>query len=216
MGDNKIRDFQTLYDGIIRYVKWLAGHRSSDHILMQPDELEGELLYECWKGWLHYGERDLTEGELKAIVRKMMDNRIGELYARYYHTHRKHEAHLLDIDDEDVLIVNTDLSMENSAATYVDSCERFAMFVSSLTDDEYDVVRAVLQPDFRIYQQVMLESWRKKFVYNGREVITITPNMVANALHMDKKYVKHLWENVRQKWRVAYVQEGKTEDEAEQ
>ena len=62
----------------------------------------------------------------------------------------------------------------------------------------------VLEPDYRVYQQVMLETWRKAQVYSGREVIAMGPTLLADAMHMDKKRMRLLWESIRTKWRNIY------------
>ena len=78
--------FEEVYEALERFVHHLALQKANGAVLMDRDELTGELFEEMVKGYNHYGH--LPKGQLLAVIRKMMDNRIAELTYKYYLTHR--------------------------------------------------------------------------------------------------------------------------------
>jgi hypothetical protein len=164
---------------------------------MQADELEGELFYECWKGWNHYGEGRLPDAELLAVIRQMLRNRVNELYVAHHKTHRKHAQTVLDITELEHAIGGED------AITLVESYERFAQWLRELTPAEFDVVQAILGPDERVYAQLKLAHWRKEWVY-ARGKVKVTPELMAEALHVPLPDMRVTWEGITKKWRARY------------
>ena len=193
MGD--ISSVVALYEALDAYVHWLAYRREvSTHVLLRRDELEGELYLEIVRGWVIYAPKKLQGDELLAVVRKMMDNRITTLYRKYMLTHREAELHVVCVDD--VLRLSSDRNTE----AYVDSREKVAAFFDLLLTDERAVVDALLGDDVRVWQQLLLRTMRKAFVFNDYTV-RITSDVVADALHFNRAYARRLWRSICAKWR---------------
>src|SRR3990167_8635608 len=72
-----------VYDDLVKFVKWLASSNHDDsNIMMDYDEIVGELMLELVKGVAHY--KHLERKKLLAVIKRMMDNRISELRYKYY------------------------------------------------------------------------------------------------------------------------------------
>ena len=81
--------YKALYKFVLK-VCWEKG--DPNNIMMDGDELFGELLEEIAKGLKHYA--DLPYNQKLAVIRSMLDNRVAELRYKYYVTHRK--QHVFD------------------------------------------------------------------------------------------------------------------------
>lgn len=220
---------ESLYDKLRRFIRWLSQKSATDHPLLQPDELEGELCYELVHGFLYYENLVSDEEEMLRIIRRMLHNRVGELVYRFHITHRKEEISTVDIDSlvglDDVAsdgivdyagvnstypdigeafydeILDNELTQDiPDPQELAEFSEDYAMFVKSLTPKEMEVVTAILSEDRRVRQQVILTAMRKGMVYKNPSV-TITPEIVGEALHLDKKQIYKLWSSIRRKWR---------------
>jgi hypothetical protein len=98
--ERTIQSPEELFEELRRYVRWLSSRKSrANNVLMMQDELEGELSLELFKGWLYYNDKGLSDGELLAVVRRMLDNRISELMRMYYRTSRLASSSNESLDD---------------------------------------------------------------------------------------------------------------------
>lgn len=193
-----IETIEDLYNRLHRYIGWLAYTKSSDaNVLTQSDELEGELLAEMVYGYQYYKDQKLEDDDLLYVIKRMLDNRIGELIHRFYGTHRQAEA---TIDDYDGLISEPD-SGAVSPEEYVEAAELVQGFYDILTVDELDIVHVLINQDQRIARRIRLIGIRKTFVYK-EPVVTINADLVADALHRGRSEVRALWCSIRSKWRA--------------
>lgn len=191
---DEIKSVEDLHARLERYIRWLASVRATDHILLRQDELVGYLSEELVHGWLYYSKNGLSAGELLAVVRKMLDNRVSELMYRFYKTHRMAEANIADLDDVDN--VSTGCSLED----FLDSKDRCSRFYESLAEAEKRIVDVLLNFDNRVRQQIILRAYRRSFVFQS-PVIKVGYRVVADALHMNRAETKRLWESICKKWR---------------
>lgn len=233
MDGEEINNLDDLYQQFYRYIHWLAHCLNKDHklhILLSDDDLAGDLFEELVKGWRHYGDK-LPTDQLLRVIRKMLDNRIGELIYKYHVTYRRHDAKAISYDvlmealdgqiwenprelaehwrDKRVAIAMFRQSAEQSRFTtsnsYMenldDSARRTDQFLNSLTLEEYRIVEAILTNDKRVGQQIKLRGIRKKFVYQNGGTIRINADLIADALHVDRPAVRRLWRSIKKKWR---------------
>lgn len=191
---DEIGTVEELHARLDKFIKWLAYRRASGHILMQADELEGYMYEELVHGWQYYGKRGLSTGALLAVVRRMLDNRIGELVHRFYKTHRSVEATMMNLDD--CVSMADGVSMEER----VRSSEKFDKFWNMLDEQEQDIVAALLNFDNRVRQQVILRGYRRSYVFASC-VVRIDSSLIADALHYSRTDARHLWSSIRRKWR---------------
>lgn len=194
--NTEIATVEELYDRLQKFIHWVCWRRSSEHILMRRDEIEGELYLEMVKGWLYYKDEGLSSGQLLAVMRKILDNRIGELVHKFYSTHRRDEHNIIDYDS---MWAETDSRM--SPEDLAEHRDAFTMFLDTLSEDERQVVDLLLHPDFRLAQQMALSSMRKSWVYKN-PTVTANPRIISEALHIEYTYAKELWAGIRRKWRI--------------
>jgi len=182
--------FDSLYEKLDLYIHWLASRNATAHPLMDREELRNDLLYEVIKGWKYYEEAQLPNGQLLAVIRKMLDNRISELKYKYFITGRKVEVKSECYDD-----MEFELSDDDSLA---ESREKVEHFLTLLTEAEFDVVRAILRDDDRIRQQIRVRTARKSFVYK-KTIMRINFALVAEAMHEGPEF-REVWNSIRDKW----------------
>ena len=193
--EQPIKTIEDLYNRLSRYVSWLAYTKSSDNVLMQSDELEGELLAEMVYGFQYYKDQDLGDSDLLYVIKRMLDNRIGELIHRFYGTHRQAESTMDDYDE----LVSKPSDAAPDPERYVEHTELLCEFIESLTVDEQELVAVLLSQDERIAKRIRLVAVRKTFVFKEPH-ISINADLVADALHKDRQEVRAIWCSVRRKW----------------
>lgn len=195
-----ITTVEMLYTHLNRYIKWLSyRHANMHNVMLQPDELEGELLFELVKGWMYYQQKGLSSPDLLKVIKRMLTNRIAELKYRFYCTHRHAELGAVELDSLVDSLGDSTMDPESR----FDSSSRVHAFMNYLTPFELSLVLYLLQPDRRLGQQIKLLGYRKTFVYK-QPTITLGPDMVAKALHFDVQVVRSAWRAVKQKWNSMY------------
>lgn len=220
--NDRIESVEELYEKLRKYIHWLAyrANRKQDlHILLQPDDLAGELFCELVYVWRHYEDRDdLDADTMIRIVKVSLDNRIRELICAYHWTHRKQEYHNVSLehafpDDSQDADPGETIHQWTPGWTPIDeytvpdpqelieSNSRIAKFLRCLTAPEREIVEAILCMDERVARQARLVGTRKAFVYKTGGTVTMNFNLVADALHMDRKECQLLWRSIRHKWR---------------
>ena len=211
---------EELYDKLQRYIHWLAhnANRTHDlHILLQPDDLAGELFLEMVSVYRHYEDRDdLDADTMIRIVKKSLDNRMKNLIMFFHVTHRSEDARTLslDTDREPVDTVNYWMPLIEASELAIgeqyeipdpqallESSGRLNEFLRSLTAAERKIVESILCMDERVARQCKLVGTRKAFVYQNGGTVTINFRIVADALHLDRKECQKLWQTIRHKWR---------------
>jgi len=184
---------EELYDKLNKYIHWLAAKKATDHVLMEREELEGELYEQLVYGWMYYRDRGLTVGELLAVIKQMLNNRISELKYRFYLTHRSAEKEMMDLDD-------LECDGPPDPEHIVEHMLRFSGFLDTLECGERTIVDAILWPDKRMCDQVRLRTFRRSYVYDVPS-ITIDWKLVADALHIQYAEARQAWSSVKRKWR---------------
>jgi hypothetical protein len=125
---------------------------------------------------------------------------MGELIHRYHGTYRKHDGYVISTNDENQEWLKHHESNGKSDAYYDD----LRAFLSLLSREEMEVVQAILDPnDPRMRLWMRVYATRRTAAYKS-PTITITPELVADALHMGRSQVSRIFKSIRQKWRQIY------------
>jgi hypothetical protein len=173
---------------------------------MDHDEIVGELYMELVKGYQYYSH--LPEGQLLAVLRRMMDNRVAELTYKYYKTHRKAAIGSLSISKQDdnesegylnynnFRYVSTDGSEMMDPAITLESLDRVASTYDALSDEARQVLSAILDGDAMLGEQLALSGIRASFVFK-RGTVKLKPFHVAKALAMDEDIVKKNFKEIK-------------------
>ena len=112
---------QEVYVELEKFVHFLASKNANpNNVMMEYDEIVSELMLEMVKGLRAY--KDLPKGQLKAVIRRMMDNRVSELRYRFYVTHRVAENTSISIDLE-VSVSNVDSLNHNSRSGLIQTIQ---------------------------------------------------------------------------------------------
>lgn len=189
------------------FVKHLAGRVASDtgDVLFTFDELVGELNEELVKGIRYYEKKGLafdSDGteQLKALLRRMMDNRIAELRHKYYGTHRVHAKFNISIEME--LDIYEDGSLEEtipdesspSPEDILLSLDRVNRTRAKLSPMAKTVFDACLKGNVRLDQLMLLSAIRAKTV--GSKPKVARPAIVADALMEDERLVRRMFKEI--------------------
>lgn len=181
-------ELQKIYDDIRKFVRYLAGRNAdSNNIMLQSEEIEGELWVEFAKGIKRYG--NLPHDELLAVIRRMMDNRIAELRYKYYLTHRSIYNHMENEDISDIIGVGSCVDAVDPE-TYCIAHDTVEHIAAQLSENARKIFVAIVYGDERITDQCVLAGMRKAYVYKGGGTVRLTPNIVSKALALDIGSVK--------------------------
>lgn len=187
---------------LIKFAKFLASQSQDDRqVLMEYDELVGELLFEVSKGLKYYGDK--SPDDLKNAVMSMMRNRLGELKYRYFLTHRRVEKLHISIDiqvdsaDDDGAELGEIITDEQpTPESWVLSRERVEATRSLLSAKAQQVFDAIVQGDQKLSLLVWLSMMRAKAMHK-----TSTAKMraihVADALGMSEPDVHRAYKEIR-------------------
>ena len=183
---------QQVYDELYKFVTWLAwGSQDPDNVMLEYDELVSELLEELSKGLKAYGY--LPVGQLKAVIRKMMDNRIFELRYRYTKTHRVLGRMSVSLDisygEEDSDALYELVSSDDSPEVVSESWDRILDTRNSLSERATKVFDAIVFGNDRLIMSLSVSSARAKTVYKNPK-IRIKSHHLADALCMSERQVR--------------------------
>jgi hypothetical protein len=211
---SELENSEAVYDEIAKFIRYLASrYAGSYQILMEYDELIAELNLEFVKGIQAYGNRPM--GELKAILRRMMDNRIAELRYRYYRTHRRAEVEIISLEMEvgggdvshisQLVQTNTDegtpveeLIEGNPDSSYLyDSKERVAATRALLSPNTVKVFDAIVYGNKQLAAVMHLSCQRSAVIFKSANV-KLKPWHVADALCMEEREVKAAFREIKQ------------------
>jgi hypothetical protein len=196
--------FDEVYEALEKFVHYLAHTKANGAALMDHDEISGELFEELVKGYARYGH--LPEGELLAVIRRMMDNRIAELTYKYYLTHRGLAVNALSLSfgsdgrRSDSWMQNVVWTSDNNACNVTEllgSSERVIDTLGSLSYNARKVFLAVLYGCPGLEKQIKLAGLRASFVYKGNGTVKVKPWHVAEALVMDEEVVKKAFKEIK-------------------
>jgi len=188
------------YVRLVKFVYWLAGNNTNpDNVLMDFDEIVGELLLELAKGLKVYG--DLPDEELDAVIRRMMDNRISELRYKYYCTHRKIGLSLtVSTDDGDEWIECADDGIDTDEIAA--SRHRVQFTREKLSPIAKRVFDALIYGSERLSKQLKLSNVRANSVYKNHKV-RVRPHHVADALLISEDQVVESYNEIRESYQEA-------------
>jgi len=205
--------FGIVYDQLNDLVHYLAIRYSqtTSEVLMEKDEIVGELYLELWKGCLHYHHKnaEMTVEQLLSVLKVMLSNRISELKYRYFTTHRKvgqlnvtieifvdieHPTHrgsmsidVMDNFDPAQSLAPTGLQ---DPAVLFDSSENVRTVRAMLDSIAKQVFDACVYGHEQLALHVWLSSIRANAVYKTDRSVTIKPYHIASALCMPEESVK--------------------------
>lgn len=185
------------YVRLVKFAYWLAGNNQNQHsVMLNFDEIVGELLLELAKGLQHY--EDLPDDELDAVIRRMMDNRISELKYRFYKTHRK-----VELEDNEFWSWDDCSEWENSVEGSPDaedialSKQRVKDTRDKLSPISKSVFDALIFGNKRLNVELKLSNKRANSVYKNHKV-RVRPHHVADALLISEKQVIKSYNEIRE------------------
>lgn len=202
---------------LTNFVYHLAHRNATDAtVLMDFDELVGELFLELVKGWDHYKDRnDLTHEQLLAIIRRIMDNRISELLYKHFKTHRVVGVGAIPLSDLDwdgdgdddnpslhytVTSATVLLTATASAEEVYDSYDRVERLRDGLSPSALHVLDEILAGNELVTMNVQLSVDRAYSVYKSPSV-KMRAWHVADSLGMDEKDVESAFNEITKKYK---------------
>lgn len=196
---SKFSKAERLYLRLERFIYWLANQNSNpDIVLLDVDEIVAELLLEFVKGINHYA--DLPDNELEAVLKRMFDNRIGELKYKYYSTHRKNAVLTVSIqvddedDDSDLDEIIPDGAPD--VADIYDSAERIASTKERLSPIARQVFNALVYGNSDLRRQLRLSDMRAASQFKTHKIVVL-PFHIADALHISEEDVMDALKEIR-------------------
>lgn len=203
-----------VYLELEKFVHYLAGRNANpSNTMMEYDEIVGELMLEMVKGMRAYPH--LEKDNLKAVIRRMMDNRVSELRYRFYATHRAAENKMISIDVEvnvsdaaqlDVLHPLVDYGetpveeliedIGSNPADIYESADRVRITRTLLSPVARQVFDAVVYGNNMLATLVWLSTQRASCVFKSSEV-NVKPWHIADALRLDERVVKEAFKEIK-------------------
>lgn len=190
-------DYADIYEQLEGFVYFLA-NRNQDPDMpasMEFDELVGELFLELVKGIEYY--RGVPKERMIKLLKRMLDNRIGELRYRYYLTHRGKGRMALSLsisvddngEDSDFSeLIPDDVDVE----TQCESHERVKLTRMRLSDTARKVFDALIFGNKRLSMLTATSAKRATNKYQDRDVPdnVVRPWHLADALFMSEVEVR--------------------------
>jgi len=187
------------YQELERFIYYLAWKSDEENILMGTEEIMGELLLELVKGMKAYPQ--LQGAQKQAVLRRMLDNRLGELNHRFYGTHRVEARFSISIESDIMgtaeLVPCTDMTPEDIQA----SKERVEATRSRLLEIDQKVFDAVIFGDKRLDEVLRLNTIRtnhvKKNPHFNNPVTALRISQVAKALLLSENQIRESFSHIR-------------------
>jgi hypothetical protein len=190
-------DPEEIYSELERFVHWLAyNNQNPNNVMMEEDELVGELLLEFAKGMEYYKEKNLSKTQLKAVLRKMMDNRIAELRHMHYGTHRKAIASSMSMDDDSNGLEEFVSDSSTDPSVICDSKLRIIQTRNRLSDTAKQVFDAMLFGNERLTRFVKLSVTRRNNKYKNARASVKTWH-IAEALMLQDRQVRTAMKEIK-------------------
>lgn len=197
--DREVQELtEQMYEQLIAFVKWLSSNSvSGESVMMDYDEIVGELMLELVKGCRHYSH--LSKDKLAAVLRRMMDNRISELRYRYYKTHRIAERTMEDLySKEHEALLPSYVSVEE----LVESNELVHSVRERISDKAKIVFDALIFGNERMSEFVRLSEMRR--IASGKpssKHVKLTKSIVANSTVLSERDVYAAYREIRLAYR---------------
>lgn len=172
-------------ENFVYHLAWSSD--SPGNVLMEAEEITGELLLELVKGVKNPVYRLFPKEERKAVIRRMLDNRLGELKYRFFGTHRKAAKLSISLEAEEIA-ENVASSTPNPEQVML-SLERVGRTrekLSPVARQVFDTV--VLGQNERLTQQLVM-AVERAFNQFKNPTVRVKPWHVAEALMMDEATV---------------------------
>jgi len=171
------------------FVKYLAGrNQNTECIGMEYDDLISELLLELVKSHDRY--KHLPEGQYKAVMRRICDNRIGELQYRHYKTARKEAVHNTSLDLEISLTIRSGENVER----IVESNERVAETRKRLSPTAQLVFDTVIIDENEVLSGIFKMA-AKRSTRKPSDILKTW--QVAEATGMDEKAINKAFKEIK-------------------
>jgi hypothetical protein len=194
MPNSKFSKVEQVYEDLERFAHWLAHNNEDvDNIMMSHDEIFSELMVELVKGVQKY--ESLPDGQIRAVVRRMMDNRISELRYRFYKTHRVAAKLTISID----VHISAKIS-SGSPEALKDSFERVTATRDLLSNKSQQVFDAVIYGNDMLSTLVWLSGVRASAVGIGGTV-KMRPWHVADAINLSEREVRLAYREIKHAYR---------------
>jgi hypothetical protein len=178
--------FSIVYERLEKFVYLLAWENEGKDVLMEFEEIVGELQFEMVKGFQHY--EHLPVDELVAVIKTMLRNRVSELIYRFYLTHRQAAANSVQLGVLDEVVAHNTISPERSVEFY----EALSKLRSMLSDEALRVLDVVIGTmdgvdSQRMELAIKLSSIRSR---DNNACVVMRPSHIAQALLIPEKTVK--------------------------
>lgn len=177
---------ETVIENMKLFVYYVANKSCCGTIGMEFDDIVSELNIEIIKGVRYYANKNLNFGQMKSILRRMIDNRLNELLTKHFYTYRKAYENSMSIDlNVEIrvkgIVAGMSISEVGNPIREVESKDRVEMTRSRLSEGAKVLFDAVVYNDeFLITMQMV--NLDKKFRYNKvAEVLKISECEVKTA-----------------------------------
>jgi len=196
------------------FIYYLAHkHTSEDTIMLDFDELVGELSLELVKGFNYYKAKDMTDGQMLAVIRRILDNRIGELIYKHFKTHRLAGNNYLPLSEFDEMSDSESALKFNVSQMYiqahidaaptpealVESSQRVDALYAELSPTAASVLDAILQGNDLLALNVQLSIDRAANIFKSATT-NLQPWHVSDSLGMDESEVRAAFKEIRMKY----------------
>lgn len=186
---------EEVYKAMEGFIKHLAHRFCNDDIMFEYDELCGDLNEELVKGMRYYAGKISDIEQLKAVLRRCLDNRIAELRHRHYGTHRV-KARLnisididFDVDVIDIPYIETLCVDDANPEILVESYERVEKTRNLLSDVSRRVFDACIFGNNRLAIIAWLSALRRSAV-KPHAIAYLRPWMIVESLGISEPEVK--------------------------
>jgi DNA-directed RNA polymerase specialized sigma24 family protein len=163
---------------------------------LTQEDVESELWIEIVKGLKHYA--DLADKEhKKAVLYRMVKNRLGELKYRYYITHRSAENVTEDLD----AIGESVMDDASNPETIYSSMERVEAVKAKLSPSALSVLEAILYDRSENLAQVLIMAMTRASAIYAQPSVNLKPRHVADALRISEKEVQKAFAEIKKAYR---------------
>jgi len=164
-----------------------------ERMRLQAEELFAELSAELVHVVAHYGDNGHTHEDIIRVAKTCMRNRLMDIYAMEYHTHRREESSNISLDECD----GEELDRYESLYQIGSGFKLFE-FLELLSVDGRALAELVLHPNDNLMTQLRLAVARKRAI-SPKRMWTIEPNknILRRALAWDKQRFDNAWEEIK-------------------
>lgn len=193
-------DILAKLERLVYYIAGGGGSRSTGGeiegvILLEREEVAGELFLEMFKVYEHYktARPGMTTKQLIGVICNSLDNRFKELIYRHLVTHRKAAQynHSLERDEEDFLECNISVEVVADFAMrapqdIIESQERVTLTRARLSEQAQVVFDAIVGGHPVVNNHVILAGLRNT---GTTRKVAVQPWHIADAVAVDNKVV---------------------------